>query len=64
MDYRDGFVHARTSRPDNPTVPEEYKPFPSMKVTNLNPPGWGVEIVRAIFKKLHADTKTKVPGCF
>jgi hypothetical protein len=59
--YRDGLVHAAASRPETDGQPENKKPVPPAEVLDALPPGWALEIVRVILRKLHSDTKTPIP---
>jgi hypothetical protein len=61
VEYRDGLVHAAASRPETDDQPESEKPVPAMDVLDALPPGWAVERVRVILRKLHSDTKTPLP---
>jgi len=56
--YRDGLVHAAASRPKTDGQPENEKPVPEASKLDALPPGWALEIVRVILRKLHTDTKT------
>lgn len=58
VEYRDGLVHAAASRPETQGQPEGEKPVPAASVLDALPPGWAVERVRVILRKLHGDTKT------
>jgi hypothetical protein len=58
VDYRDGLVHAAASRPETDGQPKNEKPVPAASVLDALPPGWALEIVRVILRKLHSDTKT------
>lgn len=62
VDYRDGLVHAAASRPGTDGQPENEKPVPAMDVLDAMPPGWAVERVRVILRKLHSDTETPLPS--
>ncbi len=55
---RDGLVHAAASRPETDGQPEKEKPVPAASDLDAQPPGWALEIVRVILRKLHTDTKT------
>jgi hypothetical protein len=59
--YRDGLVHASSSRPETSGLPDKERPVPSKSDLDKYPAGQAVQIVRALLKKLHADTGTPEP---
>jgi hypothetical protein len=62
--FRDGLVHASASRPETAGLAQENRPVPSKRDLDSLPSGWAVAIVRDLFQKLHADTKTAQPDWF
>ena len=62
--FRDGLVHANASRPETAGLGPDNKPVPSKRDLDSLSPGWAVTIVRSLFQKLHADTKTPRPKWF
>lgn len=59
--YRDGLIHASSSRPDTAGLPTNEKPVPSKSDLDAYPQGQAVQVVRSLLKKLHADTQTPEP---
>jgi hypothetical protein len=59
VDYRDGLVHARASRPYSAKLTGDEKPLPTKQNLDSYPPGEAVETVRRLIQKLHEDTRTK-----
>lgn len=61
IEYRNGLVHARASRPATHSQPQESKPFPTKKVLEARGSGWAVGIVADLVEKLHAELGTPRP---
>lgn len=61
VDYRDGLVHARASRPDNVDLLPGDRPLPSGQDLTALPCGWASGVARALLQRLHSDTKTTMP---
>ncbi len=62
VDYRDGLVHAVSSRPDSASLPETEKPSPPLDVLAKLPPGWAIETTVRLVKELHATVSTPLPS--
>jgi hypothetical protein len=59
--YRDGFVHARVSRPETAGLPKNEQPLPSKSDRNTIAPGWATRIVNRLIAHLHAEIGTQPP---
>jgi hypothetical protein len=59
--YRDGLIHASSSRPESSRAPPEEGPRPSASVLNAVTPGWAVGIVEERARRLHACSGTQPP---
>ncbi len=59
--WRNGLVHARSSRPETPIQPEEEKPFPSKDDLDRLPAGWATRVVVTLVKRLHSAAETSPP---
>jgi hypothetical protein len=53
VDWRDGLVHARASRPEMSGQPEKERPVPSKGELDKLKPGWALAVVRTLLNKLH-----------
>ena len=62
IDYRDGLVHASSSRPETDSIPGEPKPVPSKDLLSQVPPGWAVCTVIDRITRLHAAAVTSAPS--
>jgi hypothetical protein len=62
VNYRDGLVHGRTSRPHEVSQPEKLKPFPSGHDLDQTLPGWAVGVVNALVDDLHQTVGTAPPS--
>ncbi len=61
LDYRDGLVHAKASRPWTKALPAEEQPLPSKTDLDGLAPGWAVRIVKNLITRLHATMGTHIP---
>ena len=61
VDYRDGLVHASASRPETDSQPEKEKPLPSKTDLDKLFPGWAVQVVVTLVKRLHDAVGTPPP---
>jgi hypothetical protein len=61
VDFRNGLIHARASRPQTAGLSKSQLPVPSMEVLQTLPPGWAVGVVTALIRELHMATGTKEP---
>ncbi len=59
--YRDGLVHASSSRPQTTALPISQNPAPSKSTLDMMPPGYAVEIILALISDLHRAVGTSVP---
>lgn len=59
--YRDGLVHARTSRPESASLPEEEMPVPSKTDLKALDAGWAVGIAIERVRLLHDAVRTRSP---
>jgi hypothetical protein len=61
VDYRDGLVHARASRPQTTARPNERMPVPSKTDLDRLAAGWAVRVVIERVRLLHEAVNTPVP---
>jgi hypothetical protein len=61
VEFRNGLIHARTSRPETAGLSEDELPVPSLEELRTRKPGWAVEVVTALIRELHVATGTKEP---
>jgi len=61
VDYRDGLVHARASRPQTTARPNERMPVPSKTDLDRLAAGWALRIVIDRVRRLHEAVNTPVP---
>jgi hypothetical protein len=61
IDYRDGLVHARASRPETKSQSSEERPAPTVAELDDTPPGWAVGVVREQVRRLHEAAGTSPP---
>ncbi len=59
--FRDGLVHARSSRPQTAGLPKVEVPVPSKSDLDKLPAGWAVKTVVALIEALHQAAGTPVP---
>jgi len=59
--YRNGLIHARASRPETHSQPDDEKPLPSKAILDQLTPGWAVRVVVALVKNLHTVVQTSPP---
>lgn len=62
VEYRDGLVHARSSRPQTHPQPEAERPLPSKSTLDELEPGWAVRVVVTRAQRLHEASKTSAPS--
>lgn len=60
--YRDGLVHAKASRPQKNSQPEEQKPVPSKIQLDSLEAGWAIQIVIERIRCLHRAVGTAAPS--
>lgn len=61
VDYRDGLVHAGTSRPECVTSPGMTKPLPSLNILTDLEPGWALNTAVNLVQELHDTMGTPAP---
>jgi hypothetical protein len=61
VNFRNGLIHARASRPQTAGLSESQLPVPSMEDLQTLKPGWAVDVVTALIRELHMATGTKEP---
>ena len=61
IDYRDGLVHARASRPEADSLPDQERPIPPTSLLSQMARGWAVRVVIERIKRLHNAIGTPYP---
>jgi hypothetical protein len=61
LDYRNGLVHARASRPKSGAESKEQKPSPELQELDQLGPGWALGVVIERVRRLHRAVGTPVP---
>ena len=61
VEFRNGLIHARASRPQTAGLSEIQMPVPSMEELQALEPGWAVGVISALIRELHMATGTKEP---
>jgi hypothetical protein len=61
VEFRNGLIHARASRPQTAGLSEDQMPVPSMEDLQALKPGWAVEVITTLFRELHMATGMKEP---
>jgi hypothetical protein len=61
IDFRDGLVHARSSRPETAGLPEESLPLPSKSELDNMEPGWALRTISRLIADLNAAAATDDP---
>lgn len=54
VNYRDGLIHARASRPLTDSLPAEEKPVPDGRTLADMQPGWAISVVVAMIRAFHS----------
>jgi hypothetical protein len=62
VDFRNGLVHGRASRPETAGLSEAELPEPTAEELLEKGHGWAVKVVREVIKKLHEAVGTIPPG--
>jgi hypothetical protein len=60
--YRDGLVHASSSRPESSSQTPKSNPAPSKTALDQLPAGWAVGVVTSLIRNLHHSVGTPVPS--
>jgi hypothetical protein len=61
VEYRDGLVHARASRPHTSSQPEQEQPIPSKSLLDALEPGWAVGVAVERARRLHEAGGASAP---
>ena len=61
VEFRNGLLHARSSRPETAGLPEANLPVPSLGQLQTLDPGWPSQVVRRLILELCAATGTTAP---
>lgn len=61
VEFRNGLIHARASRPQTAGLSEIQMPVPSMEDLQALEPGWALGVITALIRELHIATGTKEP---
>lgn len=61
MEFRNGLIHARASRPQTAGLSDIQMPVPSMEELQSLEPGWAVEVITTLIRDLHTATGTSAP---
>ena len=62
VDFRNGLVHGRASRPDSSDLLPRQRPEPTVEQLELLQQGWAVEVVAGLIKSLHRAVGTAPPS--
>lgn len=62
IDFRNGLVHGRASRPDTEGLSDAEKPEPTSEQLAQIGPGWAVKVAADVIKKLHEAVGTPPPA--
>jgi hypothetical protein len=62
VEFRNGLIHARASRPQTAGLSEDQMPVPSMEELQTLQPGWAVEVITALIRELHSAAGMKEPA--
>lgn len=61
IDFRNGLLHARASRPETPDLPTPHLPVPSMRQLDGLTSGWAAGVVRRLILELNTAAGTRPP---
>ena len=61
VDFRNGLIHARASRPSTEGLNEKARPVPAVEALRHKGPGWAIGVATELVKKLHLDIGTSHP---
>ena len=61
IEYRNGLIHARASRPETASLSEKEKPKPSKTILDNMASGWPTRVVAELIRRLHAATGSAMP---
>lgn len=61
VNYRNGLVHASSSRPQTDSKSKENQPIPSKDDLDILPAGWAIRTVVRLIRHVHYATETPTP---
>lgn len=61
VDYRNGLIHARLSRPMTGYISEKLKPEPNTNALDEMTPGWPISVAVAMIKEFHKAASMPLP---
>ena len=61
IEFRNGLIHARASRPETTSLDEKEKPKPSKTVLDNMAPGWPTRVVVELIRRLHTAVGSAIP---
>lgn len=61
VEFRNGLIHARASRPETTGLPEERMPLPTVTQLHSLHPGWAVQVVIQLIAELNSAAGTRLP---
>lgn len=62
VDYRDGLVHGKSSRPDTHALPQSERPLPSKPHLDNLSAGCAVKVIDNLIRALHRASRTNPPS--
>jgi hypothetical protein len=62
IEFRNGLIHARASRPENSALTPKEMPSPTMAELQALDPGWAVNVVGQLIRELNTAAGTKPPS--
>ena len=62
VNFRNGLLHGRASRPDTEGLPENVRLEPTVEQLAQRRPGWATETVANLIRELHMATGTAIPS--
>jgi hypothetical protein len=62
VDYRDGLVHASSSRPESGSMSQDERPLPPASLLAQLQPAWAIGVVIELVKELHRVLGTPLPA--
>lgn len=61
VDYRDGLVHGKSSRPNTVSLADDQRPLPSKSQLDELDPGWAAKVITNLIRTLHNAAGTNPP---
>lgn len=62
VDYRNGLVHAKSSRPETTGLATGEMPFPTVAQLSSRPPGWATKTLLTLIEHVHCAVGTDAPA--